>query len=269
MKFLNKAVSLLLCIALVFNLSVVAYSAEVTNNAENIHKYFIPVVSNEYSKKYVAVYENNGIFYLTLDDIKEFTRCTLREDDNTVTLTHGTREIVIEKSTGHMIDSDVVDQGYISLIEYDGKYLCEAIPMLVYLGATCSIKDGVKLEVLMPVYTLWESIMPDYLDYYFNVNELYGGEDNVKISLICDIIADVLDGVSGHGLFANADMHLEDALYEILNVDMMKYSSVQEATAVRNQKMNDFLSSAVFNTIVNSRSIATCVRRFSHTLPGF
>ena len=115
--------------------------------------------------------------------------------------------------------------------------------MLMYLGAACTLKDDKALEVLMPSITIWESIMPDYLDYYFDIKKLYGGEENIKFSLACDIIADVLDGVSGHGLFADADTHLEDALYEILNVDMMKYESVQESNAEQNQDLNNFLSS--------------------------
>ncbi len=252
MKFLNKLISFILCFVLIVNLSLVVYGAEVIDGSNGVHLYFVPVESNEYLKDFVTFYEFDGKYYLSLEDVKDFTRCTLTEDEETITLTHGLREIVIEKSTRHMTDSDFVDQGNIILLEYDGKYLCEGIPMLIYLGAACTISEHKKLEVLMPTFTIWESIMPDYLDYYFNINELYGGEDNVKISLICDIIADVLDGVSGYGLMANADTHLEDALYEILNVDMMKYASVQETASAQNQKINDFLSSAVFGTMLDT-----------------
>lgn len=252
MKFLNKLISFILCLVLIVNSSSVVYGAEVIDDSDGVHLYSVPVESNEYLKDSVTFYEFDGKYYLSLEDVKDFTRCTLTEDEEIITLTHGLREIVIDKSTGHMTDSDIVDQGNIILLEYDGEYLCEGIPMLIYLGATCTISEHNKLEVLMPVFTIWESIMPDYLDYYFNINELYGGEDNVKISLICDIIADVLDGVSGHGLMANADTHLEDALYEILNVDMMKYASVQETASAQNQKINDFLSSAVFGTMLDT-----------------
>lgn len=252
MKFLNKLISFILCLVLIVNSSSVVYGAEVIDDSDGVHLYSVPVESNEYLKDSVTFYEFDGKYYLSLEDVKDFTRCTLTEDEEIITLTHGLREIVIDKATGHMTDSDIVDQGNIILLEYDGEYLCEGIPMLIYLGATCTISEHNKLEVLMPVFTIWESIMPDYLDYYFNINELYGGEDNVKISLICDIIADVLDGVSGHGLMANADAHLEDALYEILNVDMMKYASVQETASAQNQKINDFLSSAVFGTMLDT-----------------
>ncbi len=252
MKSLNKLISFALCLALIINSPLIVYGAAVIDDSNDIHLYSVPVESNEYSKDTVTFYEFDGKYFLDLESVKDFTRCTLTEDDETITLTHGIREIVIDKSTGHMTDSGFVDQGNIVLLEYDGEYLCEGIPMLIYLGATCTINEHNKLKVLMPAFTIWESIMPDYLDYHFSINELYGGEDNVKISLICDIIADVLDGVSGHGLMANADTHLEDALYEILNVDMMKYSSVKEISSAQNQKINDFLSSAVFETMLDT-----------------
>lgn len=223
----------------------------------DIQTYNVPVISNEYPKSTVTFYGYNGKYYLSLDDIKDFTRCKLDESDSQLTLIHGLREIHIEKETGHMTDSDCFDQGKIDIVEYNGKYLCEGIPMLIYLGAACTLRDDKAIEILMPSITIWESIMPDYLDYYFNIEELYGGENNVKISLACDIIADLLDGISGHGLYADADTHLEDALYEILNVDMMKYESVQESVAEQNQNINNFLASESISTFLKGSTSTT------------
>lgn len=252
MKCLNKVLAAALSCIIILNTSGIAYASNMVTNSEEIQEYIVPVISNEYDNSNVTFYEYNGKYYLTLGDIKEFTRYELNETDTTITLTQGLRELVIDKDTGHLVDSDLVDQGNIDLIQYNGDYLCEGIPMLMYLGAACTLKDNKALEVLMPSITIWESIMPDYLDYYFDIKKLYGGEGNIKFSLACDIIADVLDGVSGHGLFADADTHLEDALYEILNVDMMKYESVQEFAAAQNQEINDFLSSDVFGTILDT-----------------
>lgn len=251
MKYLNKVVAIILCVALFFNFSTVAYSAESIDNSADIKSYVVPVISNEYQNQYVTFYEYNGKYYLDLNDIKEFTRCTLTEDEKSLTLAQGVREIVIDKETGHMVDCTYVDQGNITLLRFNDRYLCEGIPMLRYLGAACSIRDENVLEVLMPMYTFWESIMPDYLDYYFDINKLYGGEDSVKISIICDILADILDGVSGHGMMGSYDVHMEDALYEVLKVDMMKYTSVQQSVTEENQKINDFLTSDVYQFILD------------------
>lgn len=242
MKCLNKFAAIVLSCVLLINNSNIVHAMKNIESANDVQTYNVPIISNEYPNSTVTFYGYDGKYYLSLEDIKDFTRCELDESDSQLTLTHGLREITIEKDTRHMTDSDFVDQGDIDIFEYDGKYLCEGIPMLVYLGAACTVRNDKALEVLMPSITIWESIMPDYLDYYFNVIELYGGENNVKISLALDIIADVLDGVSGHGLNANADTHLEDALYEILNVDMMKYESVQESVSEQNQKNQNFFT---------------------------
>lgn len=254
MKCLNRCLALFLCIIMILSVPNTVFAVNSTTDSEDIQVYSVPIISNEYNDSHITFYGVGGKFYLSFDDIKELTRFELEETDTTITLAQGLRELVIEKSSGHLVDCDFVDQGNIDIIQYDGKYLCEGIPMLMYLGAACALKENQVLEVMMPTITIWESIMPDYLDYYFNITELYGGEDNVKISLACDIIADVLDGVSGHGLFANGDTHLEDALYEILNVDMMKYESVQESITAQNQSVNEFLTSEGLSTFLDGSS---------------
>lgn len=257
MKRLNRFIATVLCCVLFISNSHLIHATESIKTVNDMKEYSIPIISNEYPNPSVTFYGYNGKYYLSFEDIKDFTRCELSESDSHLTLTHGIRQIIIEKDSGHMIDSDFVDQGIIDILKYDDKYLCEGIPMLVYLGAACTIRDDMALEILMPPITIWESIMPNYLDYYFNIAELYGGEDNVKIALACDIIADVLDSVSGHGLNANADTHLEDALYEILNVDMMKYESVQESVAGLNQNISNFLTSKGVSTLLEAGTSST------------
>lgn len=241
MKYLNKVIIIVLCCSFFINSSNTVYAISSGETTNAIQTYSIPVRSNEYPNTTVTFYGYHGKYYLSFDDIKDFTRCELSESDLQLTLNHGLREIHIEKDTGYMTDSNCVEQGKIDILKYNGKYLCEGIPMLRYLGATCTLKDDKEIEILMPSITIWEAIMPDYLEYYFDIVELKGGESNVKVSLACDILADLLDGISGHGLYVDADTHLEDALYEILNVDMLKYESVQTLVAERNQNINSFL----------------------------
>jgi hypothetical protein len=120
----------------------------------------------------VTFYEIGGKYYLDVQDIKDFTRCKIEETPGSVKLTQGIREIEIKKISGRMTDSMTGDQGFIPF-EYDGKHLCEGIPMLIYLGAECSLQGGV-LEVLMPDITVWESLPPDQADYCRNIAQLYG-----------------------------------------------------------------------------------------------
>lgn len=185
MKCLKKLITIaLFCIIFISN-SNITYAntdyqienAESTNDID-ILIYKVPVISNECTGSTVTFYGYNGKFYLALDDIKDFTRCRFNESDSQLILGHGIREIRIEKATGHMTDCNCVDQGIIDILEYNGKYLCEGIPMLTYLGAECTVRDGKTLEILMPAFTIWESVMPsftiwksvipDYTDMYLN-----------------------------------------------------------------------------------------------------
>lgn len=251
MRFLNKAAALLVCIAILLNLSAIAYGAEVADDGDRIRPHVIRVTGNEYRSPYVTVYEYDGKYYLDLKDIGAFTRSTVTEDAGSLTLTQGIREIVIDKETGHMTDCGAVDQGNIPLLYHDGMYLCEGVPMLRYLGAACSMHEPLGFEVMMPMYTIWESIMPDYTRLYFDIYELYGGETAVNISLVCDILADVFDGISGYGLLGSYELHMRDALYDALNVDMMKYASVRQLAAAENQKINDFLTSDLYSALLS------------------
>lgn len=255
MKYLNKFLAIVICCMIVLTMMNRIFVAETNIQSEEIQSYSVPVVSNNaYNIKYANFYEIDGKYYLSFDDIKEFTRFSLEETESTITLRQGLREIIIDKDTGHLNDSDLVDQGNINIVEIKGKYFCEGIPMLVYLGADCRISDNMILDILMPDITIWESIMPDYLEYNFNIVELYKGEGNIKFSLVLDVIADILDGVSGHGIFADSDNHLEDALYEILNVDMMKYETVQTAMTTQNLEINNFLSSESIKSFIDASS---------------
>lgn len=194
MKCLKKLITIALCCIIFINNSNIAYantdnpiaSAESTNDMY-VQIYKVPVISNECTGSNITFYGYNGKFYLALDDIKDFTRYKFNESDSHLILGHGIREIRIEKATGHLTDCNCVDQGIIDILEYNGKYLCEGIPMLTYLGADCTVKDGKALEILMPSFTIWESVMPDYSEYYFDIAELYGGESNIIDSMPYDI----------------------------------------------------------------------------------
>lgn len=257
MKCLKKYLAIFLCFVMIVSVPNTAFAVNNISTSENVKIYSVKVISNEYDDTYVTFYEVKEKYYLSFNDVKKFTRFELEETDTDIILTQGLREIVIEKSSGNFTDCEYVNQGNIDIVKYNGDYLCEGIPMLMYLGASCTIKEDKALEVMMPDITIWEAIMPDYLDYYVNIADLYGGENNVKIHLECDIIADVLDGVNGHGLFADVNTHIEDALYEILNVDITKYDSVKGLMADKNQRVNDFFSGEWVSDFLDTGSSAT------------
>lgn len=204
MKVLNRIFCVILCIILIGNTSLNVLAAKTfldNEDNEEIKLYSVPVVSNESPSRDLYFYEYDGKYYLSLEDIVELTGCSLSIDGEIIMLTQGVREIEIYENTCKMLDSvhmnqddDMdacyVDQGTINLLNYDEKYLFEGIPMLNYLGAVCTINESSELKVDMPEHTIWESIIPNPLDYFYDMNT---SEDNIEIALILGCLADCIN----------------------------------------------------------------------------
>lgn len=248
MRNIRRFLAIVLSIVLCPTLFAVDCKAVEIIDMDNVVSYSIPLISNESNAEFIDIYEIDEGYYLNLRDIAMLTRCKYEEYDEMVILTHGTRKLEINVETCVMNDSDIRDQGTINLKRIDNAYLCEAVPMLLYLGADCSINEETGcFQVLMPMITFWEAFMPDYLHYHFNTEEWLGSKEDVEKALFCDILADLIDVTNGHGLYAT-DQHYEDALYDILDVDLYSYESVQRIVENETNKLDEFLKSDRFST---------------------
>lgn len=247
MKYLNRIVSLFLCCTILFNSVKIVDAAVPSINTDDIQIYSVPVRSNECSDlENVTFYGYDEKYYLAVQDIADLARFRLEEQETELVLTQGVRKITIEKDTGHMTDINSIDQGEIDMLEYNGKWLCEGVPMLQYLGAECNLKDD-KFDILMPSFTIWESIMTNFTNYYVDMVELAGGEFSYRLQYFLDvfvnnILAPLLNSGTGHGFLAMEDDYYEAALYEILDVEINGYDNVQTAGAEEKKKINDFIS---------------------------
>ncbi len=247
MKSIKRILAVFLSIVLFLVFFSIDSKAIEVEDIDNVVSYIVPLISNETKADSINIYEINDEYYLDLKDIAVLTRCAYKEKNGVILLTHGTRELEINVETCVMNDSGIKDQGTIKLKKVDNSYLCEAVPMLLYLGADCSIDgDTGCFQVLMPMITFWEAFMPDYLAYHFNTEDWLGSKKNVEISLYCDILIDLMDVTNGHGLYAT-DQHYEDALYDILDVDLYSYESVQRIVEIETNKLDNFLKSDRFS----------------------
>lgn len=121
---LNRIVSLLLLCMIFVNTSGIAYATK--PNTNNITTYNVPLSSNECPKQTtIAIYEFNDKYFISIETIAQLTRFSYSETETHLVLIQGLREVEIEKSSGHLIDSDYIDQGNIKLLEQGGKYYCE------------------------------------------------------------------------------------------------------------------------------------------------
>lgn len=255
MKYLNRIVAVFLCWSILFNSVKIVDAAVPSINTDDIQIYSVPVRSNECSDlENVTFYGYDEKYYLAIQDIADLARFKLEEQKTELVLTQGVRKITIEKDTGHMTDINSIDQGEIDMLEYNGKWLCEGVPMLQYLGAECNLKDD-KFDILMPSFTIWESIMTDFTNYYVDMVELAGGEFSYRLQYFLDvfvnnILAPLLNSDTGHGFLAMEDDYYEAALYEILDVEINEYDNVQTAGAEEKKKINDFISECLEGSLL-------------------
>lgn len=250
-SIIKKWISVALAVIFIFSAVPTGFASESATD-EHVDYYQVPVFGSEYSNETTAIYGIEGKYYISISDAAMFTRFLYDENDSEIILSQGVRGISINKATGHLVDCDIVDQGNIVLKYYEGRYLCEAIPMLTYLGADISIIEDRALLIVMPNTTLWEALMPDYTDYYFNVAELYGGKNQVCFSLAIDILADLLNGINWHEAPDYTGARIEAALTEILKVDMMKYSTAKTNAANQNQKNNSFIDNESYQELFDT-----------------
>jgi len=241
MKYLNKYLVWLLCFLMVFGTQNHLNPLKADASEKTFRTYSVPVISPDYPDGSIVIYETDGKYFLSFDDIAMLTRFQLRETETEIVLTQGVRRVCIDKSSGQLMDFEKVNQGQILLEQYRGAYFCEGIPMLRFLGAACTIQEDQALEVMMPNYTIWEAIKPNYPEYNISYMEIHGGETAAKIALTLDILSDMMNSICGHGLNLKEENLIQDSLNDILAVDMMKYNSVRELASDLNQKCNRYL----------------------------
>ena len=219
------------------------------SDTEQYVSFSVPIISSECPDlTCVNFCKYDGTYYLSIRDIAKLARFKmLDENEQGIWLEQGARIVFIGKEDGSLLDCNYIEQGTIPIQYHDGEYMLEGIPMLTYLGATCSVTEKGYLQISTPWITYWEAIMPDYEDYCFDLETLYDGA--VDAHIICDIIADLLDISEGGILPAGKNERYESALYEMLEVDMNEYEGVQQLTAWKNTVTRDFISSEAMAAI--------------------
>lgn len=234
---IKRVISIILSLVFALQtLNIVAFADE------SVPKVFqIEICSFDFKDSYAFVYDINGKFYMTIQDISELTRYNEKETDDELIIYQGVREISINKKTHKMNDSNLIDQGKVPFVEYNGTYLLECIPMLTYLGAECTL-EGNKLYVNMPRITIWEAIDYKYSKYNLDITTWAGNVKSQKISLTCDLIMEIFNPFSNLGLFSGTDEYIDDVLYTVLDVDINQYDSVSRCIANDNMEMNSFIN---------------------------
>lgn len=245
MKRQIKIIACILCLVMMLQIAPAIYAAEDAETAEHL----IPIESNIVGKQNVLILERDGRYYLSVEDISQLTRSQLQIQKNKLFLDHGIRQIVIDKKAckaeDHILgiarDQNIERELPVEVITHEDGYYLEAVPMLMYMGATCTIVNDGALTVWMPPFTIYESIREGYWNWKIDIEDLYGGQENIDDAIACAVWSDFFDFVNGEGIQTNFDIHIKNAMYEILDVDVLEYNSAQTAAAIITEELNDFL----------------------------
>lgn len=162
--------------------------------ADELKAASIPVYSTETDWDSLDICLDDSGVYCALEDIAVLSRYSLEEADGEYTLIQGIRSVIIDPSTGSIMDmTGIYDGQNIKTIVYDNRVFCEAIPLLEFLGVKCVLDDNKTLFLYTEPLTFWEAIDTKAFNYIADDPQIVGSDNDRAISLTCSWMADLFD----------------------------------------------------------------------------
>ena len=259
MMKIKRCFTLLLCIVMTLSFSFVSMPASAEISSPSDYKcYNLNIFSNVCDITSSEIYEHDSKFYMSIEDIAALARFSLNtevgESSEDFILTQGVRVIRIQKETGFLIDhayyihcsnsyEHIIEETNIPFLMIDSQYYYECVPLLTYLGAECRVSELGGLIVTMPAYTLWEAIAPNMEKYWRDTNitnqSVEEKQWSIRINVANDLLGDVWSIPEKWGDTYKTGEYLEQSLYEILDVNVMSFDSVQKLIGEENKATND------------------------------
>lgn len=215
-RIISVCISFFVLVSVVGTCIPIAYAAE-----NNFEKVTLSLNSTVVDNASIDLYLCDSVHYISIDDLCELTRCSQSVDGDAISVRQGLWRATFD------VKNQLFDDGYQSvattILEVSAdEYAVPALMFLSYYKAIAFIEND-TLYCRMPEYTAWEALNVDYANSLVDIYELYGGEENVTLSLTLDIIMDFIMGD-----MSTSDDYLSDAFLTALKVDLYGYSSVQE-----------------------------------------
>lgn len=277
MMKIKRCFALLLCTVITLSFNFTAIPAFADNNPFDYELYNLNIFSNVCDITSSEIYEHDGKFYMNIEDIAALARFSLttetenkqlfanEESTEAFALAQGVRTVYIQKETGwlrddvyyicfsgsmsHFLTSEIMEgdswrpKTVLSFLTIDSKYYYECVPLLTYLGAECKVSEFGGLIVTMPAYTIWEAIAPNMEKYWKDTNiknqSAEEKEWNIRFDMANDMLGDIWSIPEKWGDDYNTGEYLEQALYEVFDVNIMGFDSVQKLIGEENKATND------------------------------
>lgn len=198
----------------------------------------VDVISTEYSYDTCQIYIYDNDCYMYIDDIVRYTRSVFAVDGDTLAVTHGTRDIKINLTNNELTEDGMAIE--MKTLHNGDAVVVHALPMLTYLGATCSVDKG-KLVINMPESTIWEGLNRTDNEFYIT-NEMFGDKTEQKIRLLLNSILSLFESGIGGALFENV---VQDAFVLALQVDPLNFKSAWEIKNANNKNIEELVTEGV------------------------
>lgn len=241
MRFLSS-----ILIAAILCKTITPIFSPVSVFAEEIgEKFYYKLNSNIMERNSILLYEYDGTIYIVMEDLCSLTRSKSQLEGQVFTVTHGILNTTFDYEQQQFSDGwQTVET---KLINTDSYYLVPAIEFLSYFGANVDIdRTNETLYCFMPDCTPWEAMNVDYENTLVDIYELYGGKENVELSLTLDILLDFfLNGTP------NGDEYLIDAYNSALSINLSDFDSIQQYQKTRDEEIYNYLTSDEGQTAAN------------------
>ncbi len=238
---MKKTVALILVLIILLTTFLIPVNAEdgtlTVANAE--------VLSTECGYDNCLIYVKDGVALMSSADISRYTRAYITCDDSQVKINLGSRNIVVDISSG-MLTEDTVS-AKIKVVNHNGNILLHAYPILSYLGATCGVENN-RLIINMPKVTMWEGLVRLGEENTLQTSA-FGDETEQEVRLLLNGIMSILD----NGILKTLlDSSLEDAVVFSLQINAMNFDSALEIKA-----QNDAENDALLDTMIAANDFAS------------
>ncbi|MBE6801939.1 MAG: WG repeat-containing protein [Ruminococcaceae bacterium] len=212
---MKKLLSFCLCFLFVLNI----FSVTVVASDSILYKTTVMVKSSTDGFRNRTVYFYDDVCYMNICDIVQLTRSEYDINDNTLTITHGSRNISVDLNKKTLTEG-TIKYSINCLTNDNGIVLLHAYPVLTYLGATLGIDNG-SLVVNMPLVTLWEAVERTGQENYVDIS-CFGDTEDQNLRLFWDTVLFALSGNLGKS-FGNS-LQVQ-AMCTSLGVDPLCYNA--------------------------------------------
>lgn len=234
MQILKRFLSILVLLSIL----ILQFQYTATVYAENKWEpVTLTLSSMDSENETIDLYISEDRYFITIEDLCALTRSTYNEqEDGSIMVVQGFwgARFYPEKQ---LFDDDYQQMDIPILEVEDHRYAVPALMFLNYFNSDAAIK-GDTLIANLPEFTAWEALDVNLNDTLFNADTFFGGNANVNLLLVCDILLECFlgDMKSGNG-------YCIEAFNEASGINLDDYSSIATEKDDSFSKLYEYLNS--------------------------